>query len=367
MASKTADPAELERLRAAIDDLDERLLEVLNARIDCARQIGELKASAGAPVFVAPREKQVLRKLLSRNSGPFPNENLLRIYREVFSASRGAEMPIRVAFAGAEGSLCHAAATGMFGRSTPLEAGGSPADALSRLARRQADYAVLPSVAAPEGVEDYALLHILRLELHVVAEFYLPLEVGIALPPRRKAIQRVLVPPAFATLAAERLPVELPDATPVPVADVPTAARTSLEERGSAALVPRFTADEFGLEVRRTLLGAAERRRVRYLVAGRDSPDATGADKTTIAFGLVNRAGNLQRALKPLSKRRINLTLLTTSPAGPFSREDLFFLDFEGHLDEERTRKVLEEMREECSFVEVLGSYPVFDLSSRSR
>lgn len=367
MASKTADPVELERLRAAIDELDERLLEVLNARIECARQIGELKASAGAPVFVAPREKQVLRKILARNSGPFPSENLLRIYREVFSASRGAESPIRVTYAGAEGSLCHAAAVGMFGRSTPAVAGGSPAEALTRLTRRQADYAVLPSVAAPEGVEDYALLHILRLELHVVAEFYLPLEVGIALPPRRKAISKVLVPPAFATLAAERLPVDLPEATAVPVADIPTAARTSRDQRGAAALIPSFTADEFGLEVRRAILGAAERRRVRYLVAGHEPADASGADKTTIAFGLVNRAGNLLRALRPFSKRRINLNLLTTSPAGPFSRDDLFFLDFEGHLDEERTRRTLDEMREECSFVEVLGSYPVFDLSSRSR
>ncbi len=356
----------LDDLRVAIDDLDRRLLEILNQRIECARKIGELKASKGSPVYVAPREKQVLERLLRRNTGPFPNENLLRIYREVIAASRGAEEALRVSYAGTIGSLGHAAATGIFGRSTELLPESSPGEALARVARKDVNYAVLPSVVAPEGVDEYALLHILKLELYLVAEYRLALDVGIALPPRRKAIRKVLVPPAFSALASERLALHAPSATVELVKDIPTAAMRAKQERQVAALIPRFTADEFGLEMKTTMLGPGESRTVRYLVVARQPASSTGADKTTVAFGLINRAGNLLRALKPFSDRRINLDLLTASPAGVGSREDLFFLDFVGHISNEKIEATLQEMREVCSFVNVLGSYPVFDLSSRS-
>lgn len=359
--------AEIERLRRTIDELDQSLLDILNERLEVARQIGARKASQGAPVFVAPREKQVLQGLLRRNQGPFPKESLLRIYREVFAASRRAETPIRVSFAGAPGSLCHGAASALFGETTRLEGQPSSTECLARVSRKDSDYAVLPSVVAPEGVGEFALLHVLRFQLYLVAEFHLPLDVGIALPPRRKAARVVLIPPAFSDLAAERLPGILPGVRLEVAADLATAARRAREQPGTGALVPQFTAEAAGLVLRTPVLGPGEGRRVRYLVAAREPATATGSDKTTVAFGLVNQAGNLTRALQPFARRRINVHLLTASPAtGSWSREDLFFLEFEGHFETDRSRKTLEELKKVCSFVEVLGSYPVFDLESRS-
>lgn len=360
-------PSEIERLRRAIDALDEDLLAALVQRLECARRIGELKADTGSPVFVAPREKQVLRRLLRGNRGSFPTENLIRIYREVFAASREAEDPIRVIFHGARGALGHAAACGLFGRSTPqILPGSSLASCLQCLSSKECHYAVVPAMMAPEGVSEHALLHVLRSRLYLVAEFHLPLDAALVLPARRRKITRALVPSAFADLAAERIPRLLPGLEQVPVVDIPTAAARCAEGSGEAALVPAFTADEFDLRPRHWILGAGEDRFVRYLVVAREPASASGADKTTVAFGLVNQAGNLLEALRPFSKRRVNLHLITARPAGTGSREDVFFLDFEGHFESERIQRTLAEMRQVCSFVEVLGSYPVFDLESRS-
>jgi chorismate mutase/prephenate dehydratase len=219
---------------------------------------------------------------------------------------------------------------------------------------------------APEGVGEFALQHILRSRLYLVAEYHLPLDATLALPPRRRKIKRVLEPSAFTDLAAERIPALFPGVELVPVVDIPTAAARCPEKSGDAALIPAFTADEFGLIPRHWVLGAGEDRFVRYLVAGREPASASGADKTTVAFALVNQAGNLLAALRPFSLRRVNLHLITARPGGTGSRGDLFFLDFEGHFESERIQQTLEEMRQVCSFVEVLGSYPVFDLESRS-
>jgi chorismate mutase/prephenate dehydratase len=359
--------AEIENLRQSIDQLDQTLLATLHERLECARRIGELKATTGSPTFVAPREKQVLRRLLRGNRGSFPTENLIRIYREVFAASREAEDPIRVVFAGARGSLGHAAACGLFGRSTPQVLPRSTlAACLADLSRRECHYAVVPAVLAPEGVAELALLHVLRSRLYLVAEFHLPLDAVLALPPRRRKVKTILVPRAFSDLAAERLPCQLPEVGLEAVAEIADAARLTQERTGTAAMVPTFTADEFGLRIKQGILGTGEDRLVRYLVAAREPASATGADKTTVAFGLINQAGNLQEALRPFSRRRVNLDLITACPAGTSSRGDLFFLDFEGHFESERIQQTLEEMRQVCSFVEVMGSYPVFNLESRS-
>lgn len=359
-------PPSIDDLRARIDALDRRLVEVLNARLDCARQIGALKAETGAPIFVAPREKAVLEALRRDNPGPFPSDALARIYREIFSASRRAERPLEVTYAGAPGSLAHAAAHGIFGGATHLTPNSAPRSTLAAVARGAADYAVLPALVAPEGVGSWSVVHLLASELHLVAEFYLPLDLGIALPPRRKAVREVLVPPAFADQAAERIPVHLPQARLVPAASSAEAAAGARARRGTAALVPAFSAEVHGLTPRHTVLGPGEGPRVRFLVAAREPASPTGADKTTLAFRLRNEAGNLMKALRPYSKRRINLDLLTASPSGATQREDLFLLDLAGHADQPRLKKAVDEMREHCSFLEVLGSYPVFDPGSRN-
>lgn len=358
---------EIQSIRRRIDALDRSLLDLLNERIECARRIGAAKAATGAPTYVPPREKQVLSRLLDKNPGPFPNDTLIRIYREIFSASRRAESRLRAAYPGSSGSLGHAAAHAVFGSSSSLVGVPGPAAGMAEVARDAADYAVLPALTAPEGVGSHALVELLRYELHLVAELFLPLEVSIAARPGRKAITRVLVPPAFADLGVDRVASELPRARVEAAADIAAAGREAAGSPGTGALVPPFTAEVFGLTPRFPVLGPAEGRSVRFLVAGRQSPPPSGSDKTTLALSLVNRAGNLTRALAPFSKRKINLDLLTAAPAGASSREDLFFLDFDGHMDAAPVRKAIAEMRRLCSFVEVLGSYPVFAMHTRTR
>lgn len=360
----TSDPA-VDALRREIDDLDRKLLELLGARLDCARRIGAHKASKGAPVFVAPREKAVLNRLASANRGAFPADSLRRIYREIFSASRRAEQPLVAAYAGADGSLAHAAAAEMFGEATGLVPAPGGRAALRAVARGDAHYGVLPALCAPEGVGTHALLHLLEFDLHLVAEFYQPLDLVIALPPRRKAPKRVFVPVAFAEIAGPRLAEVAPGVVTLPAPDCASATGLAAATRGTGAVVPTFVAVAAGQRATRAVLGRAEGLRVRYLVASPRPASPTGADKTSVAFGLTNEAGNLIKALRPFSRRRINVDLLTAAPAGTGSREDLFFLDFEGHIETEKIERTVREMAHFCSFVQVLGSYPVFDPSVR--
>ena len=95
----------LKVLRDKIDEIDERLVALLNARATVSVEVGTLKAGATEPVFKPFREKEVLDKLKKRNSGPMPDGHLEAIYREIISSSRRLQRPDRVVYLGPEGTF----------------------------------------------------------------------------------------------------------------------------------------------------------------------------------------------------------------------------------------------------------------------
>src|SRR5437763_911694 len=108
---------DLDAIREQIDQLDRKLVEVLNERLTLAAEIGKLKRSQGGQIYVAEREDAVLRKVTGQNQGPIKHEALRAIYREVMSAAIALEKPLLIAYLGPEASNTHAAALKKFGAS----------------------------------------------------------------------------------------------------------------------------------------------------------------------------------------------------------------------------------------------------------
>ena len=89
-------PEDLARHRAAIDALDREVLAQLNERARHAQAIGTLNGAEAA--YRPEREAQVLAALHARNAGPLPNAAITAVFREVMSACRALEQPLRVAY-----------------------------------------------------------------------------------------------------------------------------------------------------------------------------------------------------------------------------------------------------------------------------
>ncbi|HEX5589087.1 MAG TPA: chorismate mutase [Candidatus Limnocylindrales bacterium] len=87
-----AESAEIERLRARIDALDRRLVELLNERARLALEVGRAKSSAGRrAIRDAAREREILVRIAVANAGPMPQADLLALYRRLFAATRALE------------------------------------------------------------------------------------------------------------------------------------------------------------------------------------------------------------------------------------------------------------------------------------
>jgi chorismate mutase-like protein len=74
--------------RAEIDEIDQRILELLNQRARLVEDIGKLKREHRMPVLDGTRESQVLRRLREQNQGPLDTRGVAAIFRSIIRESR---------------------------------------------------------------------------------------------------------------------------------------------------------------------------------------------------------------------------------------------------------------------------------------
>ena len=73
----------LEKLRERIDELDAKLLKLLNERAKCVIKIGLIKQKEKTEVLVPKRETELLDRLISMNQGPMTKKMVQKIFQEI--------------------------------------------------------------------------------------------------------------------------------------------------------------------------------------------------------------------------------------------------------------------------------------------
>ena len=78
----------LEEYRVLIDDLDRRLVDLLNQRTRVVEDIGRIKRAAQLPIYEPKREDQVFANVMESNPGPLPSEAVKRIFERIIDEMR---------------------------------------------------------------------------------------------------------------------------------------------------------------------------------------------------------------------------------------------------------------------------------------
>lgn len=157
---------DLKKFREAIDDVDGRLLGLLNERARLAQQIGAIKARDGRPVYVPERAEQLIRRLSSQSEGPLGEQAIRAIYIEIMSAALALEKKMVIACDGQPGGGAHFAARQHFGSSIRFSFHHGPGKVLESLLRGEADCGVVPESAAdPVSLEKNGLGIISRVDV----------------------------------------------------------------------------------------------------------------------------------------------------------------------------------------------------------
>jgi chorismate mutase len=81
----------IEDWRRRIDEIDQKMVELLNERSQCAAEIGHIKQQAGLPLYQPEREKEVLANAVSHNRGPLPDTAIRRLFERILDEARSVE------------------------------------------------------------------------------------------------------------------------------------------------------------------------------------------------------------------------------------------------------------------------------------
>ena len=96
----------------------------------------------------------------------------------------------------------------------------------------------------------------------------------------------------------------------------------------------------------------------RFLVIGRTMCPNSGNDKTSLIFSAANKPGVLHRMLGCFAKNSVSMTRIESRPSRREMWDYVFFVDIEGHAEDDSVKKALSELEEHAAMVRLLGSYP---------
>ncbi len=352
-------------LRQRIDQLDEQIQELINERAECAKQVAEVKLrdkSEADAVFYRPeREAQVLRRVMERNRGPLSNEEMARLFREIMSACLALEKPLRISFLGPAGTFTQAAALKHFGHSVNTAPVATIAEVFREVEAGAAQYGVAPIENSTEGMINHTLDMFLTSPLKICGEVQLRIHHHLLVGPGvdMSKVKRIYSHQQSLGQCRQWLDAHWPTIERVAVSSNAEAARRAAKEPDSAAIAGDMAAEQYGLTAVARNIEDRPDNTTRFLIVGRERVGRSGHDKTSILVSTKNRPGALYSLLEPFHRLGISLTRIETRPSPTGAWTYVFFIDFEGHVDDPVVQQALQEISGNAVELKLLGSYPL--------
>jgi len=346
-------------LRREIDRVDAEVQRLINQRAEHVLEIARIKESQGGLFYRPEREAQILRRVAERNEGPFPAQDMVRIFREVMSSCLALERPMRIAYLGPAGSFSHAAVQVQFGHAVEEVPVGSIGEVFRAVDSGQADYGVVPLENSTEGAVNATLDALMHTPLALCGEVALRIEHNLmSRAASLEAVQKVYVHPQTRAQCHEWLQAHMGGVTLEEVASNSLAAKLAADEATAAAIAGTAAAELYELPILAAGIEDDPANTTRFGVVGPESAGVSGSDKTSLLVSGPNRPGSLLHMLQPFSDAGVNLTKIVSRPAREALWDYVFFLDVEGHAQDPAVARAVEAVRAGGAGVRILGSYP---------
>ena len=347
--------------RQAIDKLDEQIIKLLNERTKHVLEIGAYKLKHGEEIYAPHRELAVLQRICKMNSGPITGDSLKAIYREIMSSALSLEKTMTIAYLGPEATFTHQAAVQRFGASLEYSAQRTIADVFSEVTKGRADYGVVPVENSTEGIVTHTLDMFVDSDLKVVAQIVLPISHCLVSRIPRGQIKKLYVHPQTLAQCRGWIQKNLPHAELIETSSNARSAEFAAKQRNAAAIAGVLAAEKYRVPIIERDIQDNSANATRFLVLGRKCPPATGRDRTSIMLSLRDEVGALHKSLAPFRRHRINMTKIESRPSKRKAWEYFFFVDCDGHMNDKKVAKAIQQLEDHCNFVKVLGSFPKSD------
>lgn len=366
------DTRDLDQVRADIDAIDQDIQALINRRAQCAQRVAEIKTDEVAAahergeievevVYYRPeREAQVLERILNRNTGPLDAASMVHIFREIMSACLALEKPLQVAYLGPEGTFTQGATIKHFGHASVYLPQTTIDAVFSQVASGDCHYGVVPVENSTEGMVSHTLDNFIDSSLKISGEVEMRIGHHLLVAPNTTEgnITRICAHQQALAQCRNWLDKYWPHVEREAVSSNGEAARMASELQGVAAVAGDMAAELYQLVKLATNIEDFSDNTTRFLVIGREDVPPSGRDKTSIIVSSRNKPGALFALLEPFRRGDVSLTRIDTRPSRTEKWAYVFFIEFEGHLRDEKIATIMSELEEQSILLKPLGSYP---------
>lgn len=349
----------LELLRKQIDNIDRKLIELLNERAKIVKNINDIKKNSNLPSFDPAREKKIVDRLQKLNKGPLSNKDMETIMREIFKVYRSFSKPLTIAYFGPAGTFTHQAALYQFGEKNVYIPCKTIEYVFREVEKEKADYGVVPVENSSEGIVTHTLDMFIDSDLKITAEIILDIHHFLLSKEKRiDNIKKIYSHSQALGQCQKWLKENLPDVALIETESTAFAVGLAQKQPYSAAIGSEIAAEIYKMNILASNIEDFRENVTRFLVIGKTYSMPSGDDKTSIMFSVKDRVGALHDMLVPFKKHGINLTRIESRPTKKKAWEYIFFVDFIGHKDDIHVCKALKNLEKDCILLKILGSYP---------
>lgn len=370
---------DLTEIRKDINDIDEQLVRLFKARMDCAKEVGEYKKENNIPVFNEKREGEILDKVAVKG-GEYGSYTRL-LYSDIMELSRALqhniigsgkalrslietaesdypESGVKVAYQGIKGANGHEAALRLFpnGDCFGLKTFSDVFDAVDS---GKAEFGVLPVENSTSGSVSAVYDLILKHRFYIVGALDMPIDYCLCGLRQSEIsdIEKVWTHPQSISQCENYIAAH--NFEPTPCANTAVAARdVSREKRLNVAAICSYKAcEEYGLKILDNHIQDIDSNTTRFIVISKKLFISSDADKISLCFSLPHVSGSLYSVLCRFNSLGFNLTKIESRPIAGRGFEYLFYLDFSGNARTAGATRLLCAMSEELPNFSFLGNY----------
>jgi chorismate mutase len=347
-------------LRNEIDKIDNEILQKLNTRMGFVKKIGELKQTSGMAIYRPERERAILSRLENTKSEYLNKAAIEAIYLEIFAVSRNLEMPQLVAYLGPEGTYTHQAAESRFGAMSAYLPLATIEAVFTKLKHKEAKYGVVPIENNTEGAVGVTLDCLARFsDVNIVAELFIDIHHSFASNCENlKDINKIYSHPQGYNQCRKFLEDHLlSNADFIPTKSTAEAAKFANKEPNSAAICSKIAAKLYNVPILFETIEDNMANRTRFFILSDFKNERSINNKTSILAKTDHRPGGLADLLGMFRDEGINLTKLDNRPMKQRDFQAVFYIDFEGHIDDENVQRVIIKAKSCGIKITWLGSY----------
>lgn len=374
---------DLLELRGQLDQIDEKIVQLYEERMEICSQVADYKIETGKKVLDKAREEEKLNKVRSLAHSEFNAHGVQELFEQIMAMSRklqynklseqGAhgKLPFigvdkldteqaRVVFQGAEGAYSQIAMMRYFGENVSSFHVDSFRDAMCAIEEGSADYAVLPIENSTAGIvnEIYDLLA--EYENYIVGEQIIKIEhCLLGLPGTELAqIRTVFSHPQSLMQSARYLNVH-DGWKQISMQNNAFAARKVSEDgdHSQAAIASEQAAKIYGLDILERGVNQSDTNSTRFIIVTNQKIFLKDAKKVSLCLEVPHESGSLYHILSHFIYNNLNMTKIESRPIEGRNWEYRFFIDFEGNLADGAVKNALRGLREESQNMRILGNY----------